>query len=154
MKYLLSQEITEKENCRKSLQEKEDLLTDLKSRQLQLQNINRVSLLVFSKKESLKDEVRRLSRGERRFSSQPSSGSVSPSLTRNSSGYLPGNPNFSNTFFKTTDKFSGTEKEYIKVVFLKFLECRERRKELLPVLGMLLQLNPQELLESSRNITG
>lgn len=100
-----------------------DLLQDLKTRQLQLSNINR----------SLKEEVRKLSK----------SSQSSPCLSRNSSGYLPGNPLFSlQSSWQGENKVS--EKEYLKIVFLKFLELKDK-KSLIPVLGNLLGLSVEEL---------
>jgi len=106
-----------KSDMERSMADKDIIISEYKSRQIQLQNINN----------ALKQEVRKLSRGNSPTSSSPTSPHSTPSISRASSGIVNEKALSRSRASSNSTMESPPDPEYLKVVILKFLESKDKR---------------------------
>ncbi|KAI9207075.1 uncharacterized protein BJ171DRAFT_495580 [Polychytrium aggregatum] len=125
----------------------EDTVSELRMREGQLKNLNK----------ALKEEVRKLSRNLSHSNSQTNlnqgangSSASSPierrgSTTSNHSMGSGRNPSQPGSAASSLESLPDPNTEYIKNIIIKFLEFKDKRAQLLQVLGMILKFTPDEL---------
>ncbi|KAJ2957001.1 hypothetical protein NQZ79_g7211 [Umbelopsis isabellina] len=135
--------------------EKEEIERQLEeSRMKETHFKNQINLRPFKRfQKTLKDEIKRFTKvtpvsqasmsAASSRSASPSMKASSPSMVPNQSNFQNGQPNSSDS--SLSQSISDVNLEYLKHIIIGFMENRQTRNQLIPVLSMLLKLNDEEI---------